>query len=167
LGLDTSGKEKKAIVQRILGSVDQKELAPRSPVAAGALGRHAATMPAKRNGGDLGFEDKLWKAADEAAEYKHVILGLIFLKYVSDAFADRHRQLEAEASEGADPEDADEYRAQNVFWVLKEARWQRLQSQAKQPTIGRLVDDAMVAIELKKSTVLSAHFRRHRAGQGG
>src|SRR5437879_7585705 len=101
----------------------------------------------------LGFEATLWAAADElrgnmdAAEYKHVVLGLIFLKYVSDAFADRHRQLEAEAAEGADPEDADEYRAQNVFWVPRDARWKKLQDAAKQPNIGKLVDDAMVAIE--------------------
>jgi type I restriction enzyme M protein len=83
----------------------------------------------------------------DAAEYKHVVLGLIFLKYVSDAFSDRHRQLEAEAAEGADPEDADEYRAKNVFWVPKDARWKKLQDAAKQPAIGKLIDDAMVAIE--------------------
>ena len=75
------------------------------------------------NGANLGFEQTLWQAADklrnnmDAAEYKHVVLGLIFLKYISDAFAELHEQLLAEAGEGADPEDADEYRAQNVFWV--------------------------------------------------
>ena len=83
----------------------------------------------------------------DAAEYKHVVLGLIFLKYVSDAFEERRAQLLAEADQGADPEDPDEYRAENVFWVPKEARWAQLQAQAKQPTIGKLVDDAMVAIE--------------------
>jgi type I restriction enzyme M protein len=83
----------------------------------------------------------------DAAEYKHVVLGLIFLKYVSDAFEELHRTLEAERAEGADPEDPDEYRAQNVFWVPPEARWSHLKAKARQPEIGRLVDDAMAAIE--------------------
>ncbi len=102
---------------------------------------------------NLGFEDKLWKAADalrsnmDAAEYKHVVLGLIFLKYISDAFEERHAQLQAEVSQGADPEDPDEYRAENIFWVPKEARWAYLIASAKLPTIGKIVDDAMVAIE--------------------
>ncbi len=105
------------------------------------------------NGANLGFEDTLWAAADklrnnmDAAEYKHVVLGLIFLKYISDAFEEKRLQLAADSSEGADPEDADEYRASNIFWVPKEARWDSLLSQAKQPTIGKLLDDAMVAIE--------------------
>jgi type I restriction enzyme M protein len=153
LHLDASGKEKEPMVERILASADQKALPLPVPVAADVEGRYAPPSAAKKNGGDLGFEDKLWKAADElrgsmdAAEYKHVVLGLIFLKYVSDAFQERHRELEAEVAEGADPEDADEYRATNVFWVPKEARWERLRDAAKQPTIGKLVDDAMVAIE--------------------
>lgn len=83
----------------------------------------------------------------DAAEYKHVVLGLIFLKYVSDAFEERHTQLVAEVAKGADPEDPDEYRAHNVFWVPKEARWAKLKANTKQPVIGKLVDDAMVAIE--------------------
>ena len=83
----------------------------------------------------------------DAAEYKHVVLGLIFLKYISDAFDERHARLLADIGEGADPEDADEYRAANVFWVPKEARWTQLQAAAKQPTIGKLIDDAMLAIE--------------------
>jgi type I restriction enzyme M protein len=101
----------------------------------------------------LGFEAKLWQAADalrnsmDPAEYKHVVLGLIFLKYVSDAFDERHQQLAAEKAQGADPEDPDEYRAANVFWVPKEARWKHLQKNAKQPTIGKHLDDAMLAIE--------------------
>lgn len=105
------------------------------------------------NGANLGFEATLWQAADkmrghmDAAEYKHVALGLIFLKYISDAFAERHQQLLAEVAQGADPEDRDEYRAENVFWVPKEARWEFLQKNAKQPTIGKLLDDAMAAIE--------------------
>ena len=75
------------------------------------------------------------------------MLGLIFLKYISDAFEERHQQLLAEVGEGADPEDPDEYRAVNVFWVPPEARWQTLQDNAKQPTIGKLIDEAMFAIE--------------------
>ena len=89
----------------------------------------------------------------DAAEYKHVALGLIFLKYISDAFAERHQQLLAEVSQGADPEDRDEYRAENVFWVPKEARWEFLQKNAKQPTIGKLLDDAMTAIERDNPTL--------------
>ena len=83
----------------------------------------------------------------DAAEYKHVVLGLIFLKYISDAFEERHAQLEREQAEGADPEDPDEYRAVSIFWVPREARWGHLKAQARQPTIGQLVDDAMAAIE--------------------
>jgi type I restriction enzyme M protein len=102
---------------------------------------------------NLGFETKLWAAADalrnnmDAAEYKHVVLGLIFLKYISDAFEEHHAKLQAEKSQGADPEDPDEYRANNIFWVPPEARWPHLKAQAKQPTIGQLVDDAMAGIE--------------------
>ena len=105
------------------------------------------------NGATLGFEAKLWAAADalrnnmDAAEYKHVVLGLIFLKYISDAFEARHAELEAQRKQGADPEDPDEYRASSIFWVPKEARWAHLKASAPQPTIGTLVDDAMSAIE--------------------
>ena len=83
----------------------------------------------------------------DAAEYKHVVLGLIFLKYISDAFEEQHARLEREHAEGADPEDPDEYRALSIFWVPPEARWAHLKAQAKQPTIGQLVDDAMAGIE--------------------
>lgn len=106
---------------------------------------------AKNNGANLGFEQKLWAAADklrnnmDAAEYKHVVLGLIFLKYISDAFLEVHEGLESD--EYADPEDKDEYIALNVFWVPTEARWDYLQNRAKQPDIGKLIDDAMDAIE--------------------
>ena len=105
------------------------------------------------NGATLGFENALWRAADalrsnmDAAEYKHVVLGLIFLKYISDAFEEHHAALEADRAKGADPEDPDEYRAVNIFWVPKEARWSHLKANAKQPTIGKIVDDAMLAIE--------------------
>ncbi|NOT58413.1 MAG: SAM-dependent DNA methyltransferase [Deltaproteobacteria bacterium] len=85
----------------------------------------------------------------DAAEYKHVVLGLIFLKYISDAFEELHGKLVTEQAQGADPEDPDEYRgaAHPVFWVPSEARWPHLKAQAKQPTIGQLVDDAMAGIE--------------------
>ncbi len=111
------------------------------------------------NGANIGFEAKLWLAADklrnnmDAAVYKHVVLGLIFLKYISDAFEERHAQLLAEKAQGADPEDPDEYRGSNVFWVPKPARWKHLQDNAKQPTIGKLIDDAMVAIERDNKTL--------------
>ena len=118
------------------------------------------------NGATLGFEAKLYQAADklrnnlDAAEYKHVVLGLIFLKYISDAFEKKHDQL---LKESADPQselyiadetlrlqitrDRDEYIAENIFYVPEKARWTYLQERAKQPEIGTLVDDAMIAIE--------------------
>ena len=104
---------------------------------------------------NIGFEAKLWLAADklrnnmDAGEYKHVVLGLIFLKYISDTFDEHHAKLLAGVRdyEGANPEDKDEYLAANVFWVPKEARWAHLQGNAKLPSIGKDVDDAMVAIE--------------------
>ena len=122
-----------------------------------------------KNGATLGFEAKLWAAADalrgsmDAAEYKHVVLGLIFLKYISDAFEEHHARLLAERYQGAEPEDPDEYRAKNIFWVPSEARWPNLKAQAKQPTIGQLVDDAMAAIERDNPTlkaVLSKDYAR-------
>ncbi|WP_163993269.1 type I restriction-modification system subunit M [Pyxidicoccus caerfyrddinensis] len=127
-------------------------------------GRPKATEPTPPgapalNGTTLGFEAKLWQAADklrnnmDAAEYKHVVLGLIFLKYISDAFEERHAALEADRKSGADPEDPDEYRAENIFWVPKDARWSYLQGRAKQPTIGKLLDDAMVTLERDNPTL--------------
>jgi type I restriction enzyme M protein len=101
----------------------------------------------------LGIETKLWEMADalrnnmDAAEYKHVVLGLIFLKYISDAFEAKHAELETQKTQGADPEDPDEYRASSIFWVPKNARWSHLKDNAPQPTIGKIVDDAMVEIE--------------------
>ncbi|EAR22264.1 class I SAM-dependent DNA methyltransferase [Nitrococcus mobilis] len=109
------------------------------------------------NGGNLGFESMLWAAADklrgnmEPSDYKHVALGLIFLKYISDAFEVKREALLAE--DLADPEDPEEYLAENVFWVPKEARWSHLQANAKQATIGKLVDDAMLAIEAKNASL--------------
>jgi len=129
------------------------------------------------NGANLGFEEKLWAAADklrghmDAAEYKHVVLGLVFLKYISDAFAERYDELKADKH--ADPEDRDEYTAENVFWVPKVARWPHLQAAAKQPTIGKAIDDAMVAIEKENPSlkgVLPKDYARpsldkHRLGE--
>ncbi len=101
------------------------------------------------------LEQKLWKAADklrkniDAAEYKHIVLGLIFLKYISDAFEELYEKLQAGKGEydGADPEDRDEYKAENVFFVPPSARWSFLQSRAKLPDVGKDIDDAMDAIE--------------------
>jgi hypothetical protein len=156
-----------------------KKSSTRSPRSAKATtakskGRDSgASKPAAPQGGSGSAatldEQALWQMADklrnnmDAAEYKHVVLGLIFLKYISDAFEEKHEALEAEKDAGADPEDPDEYRAEGIFWVPKEARWSHLQSQAKQPTIGTLVDDAMFAIERDDTTlrgVLPKDFAR-------
>ena len=110
---------------------------------------------------NLGFEAKLWLTAEQAGPAPHFaeadfysgrpqgLLGLIFLKYISDTFEEHRAKLRAGKGdyEGANPEDPDEYKAENVFWVPAEARWSHLQASAKQPTIGKTVDDAMVAIE--------------------
>lgn len=99
------------------------------------------------------LEKKLWKAADklrknmDAAEYKHVVLGLIFLKYISDAFEELYQELVALKDEGADPEDKNEYIAEKVFFVPVQARWSHIQGSATQPGIGKIIDDAMEAIE--------------------
>ena len=107
------------------------------------------------------IEKQLWKAADklrkniDAAEYKHIVLGLIFLKYISDAFEDLHAKLIEGKGDfaGADPEDKDEYKGENVFFVPAIARWSHLQSKAKMPTIGKDVDNAMDAIEKDNSSL--------------
>lgn len=109
--------------------------------------------------GNGNFEAQLFKAADklrkniDAAEYKHIVLGLIFLKYISDAFDVVYKKLEAEKAGGADPEDRDEYLAVNVFWVPPEARWSYLHAHAKQPSIGKDLDAAMEAIEKANPTL--------------
>src|SRR6266700_5720902 len=121
--------------------------------------------------GNLGYEAKLWQMADalrgamDASEYKNVVLGLIFLKYISDAFEERHNYLKIAVDDPKDEyylapstrnradavarllEDPDEYRSQSIFWVPPEARWSHLKAQGRQPTIGQLVDDAMAGIE--------------------
>ena len=170
-GLDTAGR-KQTLIEAVLAneSKPQRRARPKRNAASAASGpaapkagtvsaeeeeRRHKTEPsgAPRNGVTTGYETELWAAANalrsniDAAEYKHVVLGIIFLKYISDAFEERHAQLEAERDKGADPEDADFYIGYNVFWVPPEARWQHLQALAKQPTVGQAVDDAMVAIE--------------------
>ena len=124
--------------------------------ASTARGRSTPARPdkgARPSGGPIGYEAELWRMADalrgsmDAAEYKHVALGLLFLKYVSDAFEEMRVRLEAERDQGADPEDPDEYRAKNIFWAPSEARWAHLQARARQADIGRAVDEAMAAIE--------------------
>ena len=149
------------------------------------------------NGANLGFEQTLWQAADklrgnmDAADYKHVVLGLIFLKYISDAFEERYQYLRGAVNDPEDDyflqadlpnrleliekllEDRDEYTAENVFWVPKAARWSHLQANAKQPTIGKLIDEAMLAIEKENPSlkgVLPKNFAResldkHRLGE--
>jgi type I restriction enzyme M protein len=118
------------------------------------------------------LEKQLWKAADklrkniDAAEYKHVALGLIFLKYISDAFEDLYARLKAGEGEyvGADPEDTDEYKAENVFFVPAPARWSHLLAHAKQPDIGKMVDEAMDAIE-RENAELKGVLPKVYAGQ--
>ncbi len=132
--------------------------------------RGRAKVAAGDRTASLGFEEKLWQAADllrnnmDPAEYKHVVLGLLFLKYIEDAFEERRQSLTRGIEEPASPyfvadptdrvaeladllEDRDEYAAENVFWVPREARWSFIQAQAKLPAIGRTLDDAMDAIE--------------------
>jgi len=118
-----------------------------------AKSKKGKTTASCDNSATVGYEAQLWQMADalrgsmDAAEYKHVCLGLLFLKYISDAFEEKHAALLAEKAQGADPEDPDEYRAQSIFWVPPEARWAHLKAQARQSTIGQLVDDAMAGIE--------------------
>lgn len=138
-----------------------------SKEAGARYGADSGKARAARNSkGELGFEAKLWLAADalrgsmDASEYKHIVLGLIFLKYISDAFEERHGELLAEASDPGSPmyvaeenfrydflEERDEYTAVNVFWVPKEARWSFIRDNARQPNVGVMLDEAMTAIE--------------------
>jgi type I restriction enzyme M protein len=119
------------------------------------------------NGANLGFEQKLWITADklrsnmDAAEYKHVVLGLIFLKYISDAFNEVYEELQKDPT--SDPEDVDEYVAKRVFWVPKKARWDYLSNNAKKPEIGKLIDEAMDIIEKENHSlkgVLQKNYAR-------
>ena len=118
-----------------------------------------STEHRSENGATTGYEAQFWAMADalrgsmDAAEYKHVVLGLLFLKYVSDAFQEAHAELETQLDDGADPEDPDEYIAEGVFWVPEGARWEYLKSQARETTIGLLVDNAMREIEGANSSL--------------
>lgn len=113
----------------------------------------SGTARGNGTGAIIGFEATLWAAADtlrgnlDASEYKAIVLGLIFLKYISDAFEEKHAALSKLTHEGYDPEDRDEYTSENIFWVPLPARWSHIREQARQPTIGKTIDDAMVAIE--------------------
>lgn len=138
-------------------------------------------------GANLGFEDKLWSMADslrgsmDASDYKHIVLGMIFLKYVSDRFQERRLELTHEAADPRndnyidDPaqrdsslEDRDQYAAKNVFWVPTLARWSYLQSMAKQEDLGKTLDDAMIAIEKENPSllgVLPKEYAKHNVDQ--
>ena len=160
LNLDDSGRKKADLIARLVGPTEPSK--GDDGQAPPAVSRPAVEPPAPKagnQGATTGHEAELWRMADalrgsmDAAEYKHVVLGLIFLKYISDAFEEMHAWLEGEQDEGADPEDPDEYRAENIFWVPPEARWSHLKAQAKQPVVGRLVDDAMAAIERDNSVL--------------
>ena len=150
----------------------RKKKAVRAGKESAAKKPRKAAGKAASNGANLGFEATLWQAADklrghmDAAEYKHVVLGLIFLKYISDAFEERHQWLLTEAGDpGSDyyiaeeparygvAEDPDEYLAENIFWVPEAARWEKLRNNAKRPEIGKLVDGAMEAIEKKNPSL--------------
>ncbi len=178
--LDDGGKSKQQIIDRILGkesgsgSVETKSKGKGKVETAVKTRSTKKATSAKENTpertGTLGFESKLWEAADllrnnmDPAEYKHVVLGLLFLKYIEDAFEERRGELQA-ATEDPDSdyyvadaagrddeladllEDRDEYTAENVFWVPEPARWTHIREQAKQATIGKTLDDAMDAIE--------------------
>ena len=163
--LDDSGRKKADLVACLVGPAATSKGATskgdggQAPPAVSRPAAEPPNPPADTQGATTGHEAELWRMADalrgsmDAAEYKHVVLGLIFLKYISDAFEEMHARLEGEQDEGADPEDPDEYRAENIFWVPPEARWSHLGAQAKQPVVGRLVDNAMAAIE-RDNTVL-------------
>ncbi len=115
--------------------------------------------------GNIGFEETLWKAADklrgsmDSAEYKHVVLGLIFMKYISDKFETKYREL-VEEGDGFE-EDRDEYEAENIFWVPKESRWEFIKDNAKDPKIGQYIDDAMILIEKENPTLKGVLDKRY------
>lgn len=149
-GLVTPGRGRGGSVS--LGGAPEIDAEAPAPIA-------AIPKPARSNGngGNLGFEAELFKAADklrgnmEPSDYKHVALGLIFLKHISDSFEAKRAELLAEYPDGA--EDPDEYAAENVFWVPKEARWSHLQASAKQPSIGKMIDEAMISIEKRNESL--------------
>lgn len=149
-GLVTLGRGRGGSVS--LGGAPEVDTEAPAPVAA-----IPKPVRSNGNGGNLGFEAELFKAADklrgnmEPSDYKHVALGLIFLKHISDSFEAKRAELLAEYPDGA--EDPDEYAAENVFWVPKEARWSHLQASAKQPSIGKMIDEAMISIEKRNESL--------------
>lgn len=178
LDLDDSGREKALLIARLTGKPGDPKPEPAAAPAAEELkpakametaepasgrsrGRAGARKSAKAaSSANLGFEDKLWAAADklrghmDASEYKHVVLGLIFLKYISDAFEEHRAALERDPE--SNPEDRDEYLAVNVFWVPEEARWsgpQGIQARARSAAIGNIIDEAMNAIEKENASL--------------
>ena len=151
-GLSDAGKRKADIAARLAGTPKKSKEASEAVQSANSDKKSAP------NGATTGYESQLWAMADalrgsmDAAEYKHVVLGLIFLKYISDAFEEHRAAVLAEWGEAA-AEDRDEYTAKNIFWVPKEARWHLLKQSARQPTIGQTVDAAMSAIERDNSSI--------------
>lgn len=124
-------------------------------------------MAKNNNTAELGFEDKIWKAADllrgsiDAAEYKNVVLGLIFLKYISDCFEVKHQQL-VDEGDGFE-EDKDEYTSENIFYVPADARWSVISTAAHTPEIGKVIDNAMMEIEKENDRlkgILPKNFAR-------
>ncbi|HVY46694.1 MAG TPA: N-6 DNA methylase [Minicystis sp.] len=155
-----------AKLEALLGRDANRRAAGSNGAAPSAKAPKPAKTAAKSSGAVIGFEEKLWLMADklrghlDPAEYKHVVLGLIFLKYVSDAFEAKHAALVAE---GENAEDKDQYEAENIFWVPPEARWSELKKSAKLPKIGTLIDAAMEAIEKENEPLrgtLSKDFAR-------
>ncbi|MCB9609058.1 MAG: N-6 DNA methylase [Polyangiaceae bacterium] len=197
LGLDDSGREKALIIDRLTGQASPQPYAtaqlslehatatpssasatPKAPRAAKAP-KAAKPTKGEKKSASLGFEQQLWAAADllrnnmDPSEYKHVVLGLIFLKYISDAFNERRAKLaegvkdpkseyyvqqerERQAELEALLEDKDEYVAEHVFWVPPESRWSAVQAQAKQPTIGKVIDAAMDGLERENASLKGA-----------
>lgn len=116
---------------------------------------------------EIGFEEKIWQAADrmrghiDPSEYKNVVLGLIFLKYISDRFEQKHAELVAEG-EGFE-EDRDEYEADGIFWVPRDARWEAVASAAHAPEVGKVIDNAMRQIEAENDSLKASSPRTSRA----
>ena len=162
-GIDDSETRKADLVARLIASPEEQEVGATQrketwpPNGQAPKKQAKATARPARNGATIGYEAELWAMADtlrgamDASEYKHIALGLIFLKYISDAFEAKRTDLLNE--ELADAEDPEEYLAENVFWVPKAGRWSHLQAKAKQPTIGKNIDDAMLAIEASNASL--------------
>ena len=127
--------------------------------------KHLEGILMAENTGNIGFEETLWKAADklrgsmDASEYKHVVLGLIFLKYISDKFETKFNALVEE--DAGFEEDRDEYEAENIFWVPKEARWTFIKDNAKDSKIGQYIDDAMILIEKENTSLKGVLDKRY------